>query len=424
MGIDRRRVKFYRRKINKMLTLSIFIMIFTVGYALVSTSINITGTGYIERAEWNVHFANVQVKSGSVTATTAPTISNNTSVSFVATLANPGDFYEFNIDVENTGTMVAMIDSFTITPTLTTTQANYFDYHVTYSDGVALANKQILDAGDTETLTVSFLYKTLENAALYPFTDQSFQFGLTINYVQADSTAITVGGNPSSFATDSWSTIFRAVRKENTSAYIVGDTKTIDMGTLGTHTLRIANTTTPAECETTGFSETACGFVLEFVDIIIMRKMNITYTNVGGWPASEMRTYLNSDIYNALPEQLRNGIVSTVVVSGHGSTSGETNFTSTDKLYLFSPMEVWGNNLLSDYDTARSLSRQLDYYSNIGVSNSSYTGAIKQYNSENDYWWLRAAFDENTTDFNTIASDGSFCIAGSINGVSPAFRIG
>ena len=192
MRFNRRKEKFNRRKINNILSLSIVIMLFTVGYAFLTTNININGTGYINRAEWNVHFANIQTKTGSVTPSTIPTISNNTSITFVATLANPGDFYEFNVDVTNTGTIPAMIDSFTITPTLTTEQANYFDYNVTYSDGVALANKQILDAGNTETLTVSFLYKTLENAALYPFTDQSFQFGLTINYVQADSTAVEV----------------------------------------------------------------------------------------------------------------------------------------------------------------------------------------------------------------------------------------
>ena len=55
--------------------------------------------------------------------------------------------------------------------------------------------------------------------------------------------------------------------------YNVGDTKEIDMGTYGTHTLRIANKSTPSECSTEGFSQTACGFVLEFQDIITTSKM-------------------------------------------------------------------------------------------------------------------------------------------------------
>lgn len=163
------------------------------------------------------------------------------------------------------------------------------------------------------------------------------------------------------------------------------------MGTLGTHTLRIANKSTPAECSTTGFSQTACGFVLEFADIITTHRMNpydssVTTTgngNIGGWPASEMRTYVNSDIYNALPSELKNGIINTTVVSGHGTTSGETNFTSIDKMYLLSTKEVWGKegptNAIN-YDTAEVETRQLDYYSSQNVTTSNYSGAIKQNN--------------------------------------------
>ena len=58
---------------------------------------------------------------------------------------------------------------------------------------------------------------------------------------------------PNSFATDSWKTIIKAVRNNNISKYNVGDTKTVDLGTYGTHTLRIANKSTPSECSTSGF---------------------------------------------------------------------------------------------------------------------------------------------------------------------------
>ena len=104
-----------------------------------------------------------------------------------------------------------------------------------------------------------------------------------------------------SFAGDSWDTIVSAVQAGSTENYHVGDTKEVDMGTFGTHTIRVANTSTPAECSTAGFSQTACGFVLEFANIITSRNMNSTNTNAGGWPATSMRTYVNNDIYNALP---------------------------------------------------------------------------------------------------------------------------
>ena len=192
---------------------------------------------------------------------------------------------------------------------------------------------------------------------------------------------------PNSFATDSWKTIIKAVRNNNISKYNVGDTKTVDLGTYGTHTLRIANTSTPSECSRTGFSQTACGFVLEFADIITTHKMNDTNTNVGGWPATSMRTFVNTDIYNAIPSEIKNAIIDTTVVSGHGSTSGETNFTSTDKLYLLSTAEVWaqGSSNTISYDTARDLTRQLDYYKNLGTSTSNYSGAIKKNGTSDSY---------------------------------------
>ena len=64
--------------------------------------------------------------------------------------------------------------------------------------------------------------------------------------------------DPISFSTDSWDVIANAVRTNNTSVYNIGDTKSIDMGSFGTHTLRIANKSTPSECSTSGFSQTAC----------------------------------------------------------------------------------------------------------------------------------------------------------------------
>ena len=232
-----------------------------------------------------------------------------------------------------------------------------------------------------------------------------------------------------SFSSDSWTTIAYAVRTNNLSKYKIGDTKTIDMGTYGTHTLRIANTSTPSECSGTGFSQTACGFVLEFADIITNNKMNDTTTNKGGWPASSMYTFVNNDIYNAIPSELRNAIIDTTVVSGHGSTSGETNFTSTDKLYLLAQGEVWADwktSSRASYDTAKDLTRTLDYYTAQGVTLNSYSGAIKKNGTSASSWWLRAAYSRNDTDFYRVHSigDWDYDNASYSVGVSPAFRIG
>ena len=240
---------------------------------------------------------------------------------------------------------------------------------------------------------------------------------------------------PKSFATDSWETIAYAVKSGNTDVYKIGDTKEITLtgnGDLGqTLTVRVANNTTSTECNTPGFSQSACGFVVEFVDIITTHNMNSTATNVGGWRDSEMRTFVNNDIYNALPKELRNVISDTYVVSGHGY-SDSNNLTSIDKLYLLSPEEIWGNSedasneSYLSYNSAKDQSRQLDYYKNKNVNTSNFSMAVKQYNSINNIWWLRTARSGGNNSFYLVNSSGHWDAANAnvTNGIAPAFRIG
>ena len=151
--------------------------------------------------------------------------------------------------------------------------------------------------------------------------------------------------------------------------------------------------------------------------------MNSTDTNVGGWPASAVRTYVNTAVYNALPSELQNVIATTTVVSGHGSKSGEANFTSNDKLYLLSTKEVWNGG--TDRDTAEAETKQLDYYKNKGVTISNYSEAIKQYNGINTIWWLLSAASISANDFFFVNVYGVWhdFIANGANGVAQAFRI-
>ena len=231
--------------------------------------------------------------------------------------------------------------------------------------------------------------------------------------------------SPKNFSTDDWETIIDAIREENDGVYNVGDTKEIDLGSYGKHTLRIANKSTPSECSNTNFSQSACGFVLEFADVITIHKMNDTATNVGGWPASSMYTLVNNDIYNAIPSEIKNAIIDTTVVSGHGKSDTE-NFTSTDKLYLLTLKEIYTDWGAISYDTAKDLTRTLDYYTNIGVTTSSYSGAIKKNGTSPARWWFRAAGSSANRNFCGVSSNGRYNTdyATYTYGVSPAFRLG
>ena len=246
---------------------------------------------------------------------------------------------------------------------------------------------------------------------------------LEFNAVERD----TIGIKLTQFQKDSWSTIATNVKSGNTSKYNVGDTKEVDLGDLGTHTVRISNMSACTNGET---SETACGFVVEFADITTEQPFNSTDTNVGGWKDSELRTYVNETIYNALPNDLQNVITTTKVISGHNYSDGETNFETQDKLYLLSSEEIYSDFASSSQasdDTSVGTSKQLDYYKNQGVTFNNYAGAIKQYNGNNYYWWLRSAESSivNTGSFLGVFNNGEWLYgaAHSLCGVSPAFRI-
>ena len=156
-------------------------------------------------------------------------------------------------------------------------------------------------------------------------------------------------------------------------------------------------------------------------DAVTTMAMMDTRTNVGGYPATNVYTYLNGDLLNSIPEDLKGVIADTRVVSGHGS-SDSSNFTSLNqKLYLLSGKEVYGGD---SSDTASGATRQLDYYSGKGVTQSTNVlYARKQYNGTYSNWWLRTAY--STYIFRGVYLHGypGIIDASSTNGVSPAFRI-
>ena len=240
---------------------------------------------------------------------------------------------------------------------------------------------------------------------------------------------------PKTFADDDWDTIASVAKSctdnPDSCPYSVGNEKEVDLGTYGKHKVRIANLKAPTEegCGTEGFSQSACGFVVEFADIITTHKMNDTTTNKGGWIKSQMKMFIDNDIYNSLPEGLRNVIIDTNTVSGHGSED-TNNITSPedklDKLYLLAPKEIY-SDWSNQYDSAATKTRQLDYYNSKGVTTNSYAAAIKKDSTGTAaWWWLRCACSGNSNTFYGVSSNGNWInsYASYTNGVSPAFRIG
>ena len=226
------------------------------------------------------------------------------------------------------------------------------------------------------------------------------------------------------FAIDNWETIATNVKNGNMCGYHVGDEKEIELTGFGKHNVRITNV---SKCTNGETSETACGFVVEFVDIIIRYQFNSSGLNVGGWRDTKVRTYINETIYKSLPRDLQNIILTTKVISSYGKNDS-ANFETEDKLYLLSSEEVFGDfatSSMAGHDTSVGTSKQLDYYKNQGVTLSNFEKSIKQYEENNDYWWLRSVSDDNPWCVYDVANTRGWSntSAYSYDGISPAFRI-
>ena len=225
---------------------------------------------------------------------------------------------------------------------------------------------------------------------------------------------------PESFETDDWSTVVAAVRRGKTEKYNVGDLRTITLGDYGDIKLRIANKSTPNECSTEGFSQTACGFVLEFQYPIM--ETNMVQTLESGWPSSTMRTFINDKIYNALPDEIKNSIIDTNVVTENDSSIG-SGLKSTDKIYLISAIEVYGPTFASLKNVDGEHTRQMDYYAGRWVTVNSGENASKA-----NTWILRSMSSATDGTYYCISMRGNIETCGKTNYSSiflaPAFRIG
>lgn len=133
--------------------------------------------------------------------------------------------------------------------------------------------------------------------------------------------------------------------------------------------------------------------------------MNKLWTNAGGWRECDMRRYLNEEVFDLLPDDLQAHIKPTTQV-----IDGET-VTFTDKLFLLSTTQVFGEGFWSDEEPEDS---QLDIF-------KTERDRVKLCNGYASWWWLRSA--SGTYGFYVVYSSGGGSIydANYSNGVVLGF---
>ena len=174
-----------RRK-NKKIIIIILVLLISVGFAYLSATLNIsTLIGYTGNT-WDVYFDNLREEPYKTDIVTDAAISDKTTVSFSISLDQPASSYRLFADVYNGGTLDAMLDSWTLTNTLSEDEAKAIDITVNYVDGTPLAQYDLLKAKLHEYVEVKVVYKdTISNDELLSSAG-SLTCSLTMNYIQAD----------------------------------------------------------------------------------------------------------------------------------------------------------------------------------------------------------------------------------------------
>ena len=170
------------------IALLVLVIGISIGYAALSTTLNINGSTTIGKSSWDVHFANVIETAGGVTATKAAAITagQTTEVTYEVTLPTPGTFYEFTVDVVNAGSLDAKLSADATVEGVSAAQAVYTKYSVVWSDtGVAPKTGDVITAGQKKTAKVRVEYNKDVTAAQLPTTDQVLTLTASMNFIQA-----------------------------------------------------------------------------------------------------------------------------------------------------------------------------------------------------------------------------------------------
>ncbi len=212
------------------------------------------------------------------------------------------------------------------------------------------------------------------------------------------------------FATSTWAEIKAAVQKgigglDLSKYWSVGDTKSVTLTTGETIELQIA-----------GFNHDTYSDGVTAPVTFVMKNclnteapMNSDNTNSGGYPASAMKTWVETNIYNKLPSDLK-AIVSPVkkkcyTTYNQASSLSEANYN----VWLLAEAEVFDS-------VTQTIGNGEGTKYPIFTDN---TSRVKKANGSADIWWLRSAYSSNSTYFVCVYLDGhaSYNTAWSAGGV-------
>lgn len=222
-------------------------------------------------------------------------------------------------------------------------------------------------------------------------------------------------GYESETIADDWSAIAAsAANGTYKTKYSIGDTKSIDLGTEGTHLMQLV--AFDADDKANGSGKAPMTWIMK--DLLpTTHRMNPAKVDgtegtgtLGGYDKTEMKSYLTETILPLFPADVRNNIVPVTKHQKAFDASGTTfQESTTETLWIPGHKEIFNS---TSYDT--------DGYAYSDVFKDA-TSRIKKRNGSASHWWLRSAY--NATIFRSVGNSGSdyYGNASYAFGVCPGF---
>lgn len=181
-------------RVSRPVYFTIFIVVLilvSIAYATLAVNlgikvmgVDVTGVKPIETVNWKIEFDNIRVIDGSINPIMGATIDETkTGIDYSVQLRTPGEFYSFKVDIVNSGSKDAKIYEI-VDNGITSSQRNFLEYSVRYSDGSIPKVDDTLTAGETKTLLVTIRFKENLEISDLPSSAQNINCSYRMVYVE------------------------------------------------------------------------------------------------------------------------------------------------------------------------------------------------------------------------------------------------
>ena len=190
-------------KLIAVMALCVAVMCISVGFAALSSTLNINGNAKVNTSNWDVHFADLSSSPtivGDADQIKAPNLNATSITNYSVNLNEPDSSISYSFKIVNGGTYDAKISSITVpvpmctgNGTYATSDASnvckYLEYTLKYDNGSSLAVGDTISAGSSVNAVLKLAFTSNNNTITsveLPNDDVVISnLGISIIYVQA-----------------------------------------------------------------------------------------------------------------------------------------------------------------------------------------------------------------------------------------------